>query len=135
MTGRTRLGWGLIVFLVAFGGILAAEGVTLKGSFVWERKDDNRNGDVTAVFTPTGDNQWDVSFHFDWEDGPHIYSGTATGDLSGGDLKGAVEGDSEDRKMSFRFTGSFKDGTFTGTHAFLDKEGELRPTGTLTLRP
>ena len=133
MSDRAPVGWGLILVLVALGGTLAAEDVTLEGSFVWERQDDNRDGDVRAVFTPTGENEWNVAFHFDWEDGPHTYKGTATGSLSSGELKGAVEADGGHRKMSFRFTGSFENSTFTGTHAFLDKEGELRHTGTLTL--
>ena len=134
MRGRARLVWGLMVVLMAVGGVVAAEDVTLNGSFVWEREDDNRTGDLKAIFTPTGDSEWDVTFRFEWEDEDHVYKGTASGSLSDGDLNGAVEGDNEgDHKMSFRFEGSFADGTFTGTHSYLNKEGEAQPSGTLTL--
>ena len=86
MTGRTRVGLGLMVFLVAFGGTLAAKDVTFNGTFVWEREDGNESGEVRAVFTPTGKSAWDVAFHFDWKDEPHIYLGTATGSLSDGEV-------------------------------------------------
>ena len=135
MTRRARMGLGLLVSLAVFAGVLAAEDVTLKGSFVWERNDDNRDGEVTAVFTPTGDTEWAVAFHFNWEDEPHTYKGTATGSLSSGELKGAVEADGDNHKMSFRFSGSFEDGLFTGTHSFVDKSGGLKHSGTLTLKP
>ena len=116
-----------------FGAALAAEDVTFKGTFVWEREDGNRTGDVRAVFTPTDASEWDVAFYFEWEDKPHTYKGTATGSLSDGELKGAVETDDENHKLSFRFTGSFADDTFTGTHGILNREGELKHSGTLTL--
>ncbi|NIM01481.1 MAG: hypothetical protein GTN57_11200 [Acidobacteria bacterium] len=110
---------------------LADEEVTLEGGFVWERSDGNHEGDLKAVLTPTGDGEWDVSFYFDWEDGPHVYTGSCSGSLDG-ELSGDIVGDGE-RKPEFKFTGSFEDGTFSGTHERKGRDGEFRPTGTMTL--
>jgi len=112
---------------------LAGDDITLEGGFVWTRSDGDQAGDLKAIFTPKGDAEWAVAFHFDWEDGPHVYAGTAQGSLTAGTLEGEVVNDSEDRKATFQFSGSFEDGTFTGTHRHLSKEGEYRDTGTITL--
>ena len=114
--------------------VLAAGDVTLEGSFVWARDDGDRTGDLKAVFTPTGKNEWTVAFHFDWENKPHVYKGTARGSLSKGTLEGDVDNDNEEHPASFKFSGDFKRGTFNGTHGHINKEGELKDTGTLTLR-
>ena len=124
------------LFALAFGPSFAEEketDVTLNGQFVWARDDGDRTGDLKAVFTPTGENEWSVSFYFDWEDGPHVWSGTAKGSLTEGALKGEVNNDSEERPQTFRFSGSFTDGLFEGKHAGVrdDKENEL---GSLTLK-
>ena len=92
-----------------------------------------RTGDLKAVFTPTGEGEWDVAFHFDWEDGPHVYKGTAKGDITAGEFGGEVENDNPERQATFRFRGSFEDGKFLGTHGSLQKDGTLRDTGTMSL--
>ena len=119
------------VFFLAAAPGFAGDDVTLEGGFVWERDDGNTDGPLKAILTPTGEGSWDVKFHFDWEDGPHVYSGTCSGSLDG-DLAGDIVGDGE-RKMKFRFSGKFEDGTFNGTHSFVDDEGGLKDSGTLSL--
>jgi len=119
-----------VLFLAAMPG-LAGDDVTLEGAFVWDREDGSREGDLKAIFTPTGDGEWSVAFHFDWEDGPHVYSGTCSGSLDG-ELSGDIVSDGE-REMKFKFSGSFEDGTFSGTHNFVTDEGDLKRAGTLTL--
>ena len=134
----TRIGrWvlGLSVVMLALGTTFAAEPVALEGEFVWERSDGNRNGDVRAVFTPAEEGEWTVAFHFEWEDGPHVYAGTAKGSLETGDLEGEVENDSEENKATFRFSGSFTDGKFTGTHGVVQEDGSLKDLGTISLGP
>ena len=130
---RLAMGVALVALaltVAATGGTLqAADKQTMNGSFVWNNGD--QTGDLEAVFTPTGKNKWDVSFHFTWEGEPHTYSGTAEGNLKKGELKGQVETDGE-RKSQFVFRGEFKDGKFSGTHAGM-RDGEERPTGTMTL--
>ena len=111
----------------------ASDAVTLEGEFVWQRSDGNHAGALRAEFTPTGENTWNVAFHFEWEDGPHTYTGTATGNLATGDLEGEVVNDNPDRKATFRFTGTFENGTYSGTHAHVQEDGSLLDTGTLTL--
>ncbi|HXV75107.1 MAG TPA: hypothetical protein VD788_02230 [Candidatus Polarisedimenticolaceae bacterium] len=120
------------VLAFAYGGGSAAEAVTLEGGFVWERDDGTSDGALTAVLTPDGDGKWNVAFHFDWEDGAHVYSGTCEGSLTG-NLAGEVQSDNQDNTMNFRFSGKFENGTFNGTHAFITKEGEVKDSGTLTL--
>ncbi len=123
--------------LVAACGIgMAGDDVTKTGTFVWEREDKEISGDLKAIFTPRGDadNQWDVAFHFDWEDGPHVYRGTAIGSLAKGKLQGEVVNDNKEHKSTFRFKGKSKKGKFKGTHSHIGEEGELKPTGQLTLQ-
>ena len=93
-------------------GLAEEEDVTLMGEFVWARDDGDRTGELKAVFTPTGKGEWDVSFQFDWEDGAHVWEGTAQGNLKKGSLKGEVLTDNEERQGTFRFNGKFKDGKF-----------------------
>ena len=130
MTQRTRwialLG---ILFLAAMPGF-AGDDVTLEGGFVWEREDGNHEGDLLATLTPTGEGEWAVKFEFDWEDGPHVYSGTCSGSLDG-EFSGDITSDGE-REMKFKFTGTFEDGMYSGTHSFVTEDG-LKPAGTLTL--
>ena len=120
-----------IFFLAAALPGFAADDVTLEGGFVWERSDGNREGDIKATLIPTGDGEWNVSFEFEWEDGPHVYTGTCSGSLDG-ELSGDITGDG-DYKPQFKFSGAFEDGKFSGTHDRVGKDGELKPSGTLTL--
>jgi len=132
MTQRIRWIALLGVFvLAAMPGFAGDKEVTLEGGFVWEREDDNHDGDLTAILTPTADGEWSIAFHFDWEDGPHVYTGTCKGSLDG-EMSGDVTGDGE-RQMKFTFSGAFEDGTFSGISNFVSKEGEVRKAGTLTL--
>ena len=131
MTQRIR--WAALLgalVLAAMPGF-AADDVTLEGGFVWEREDGDHDGDLKAIFTPTGEGTWDVAFHFDWEDGPHVYTGDCSGSLDG-ELEGNITGDGE-REMKFKFSGAFADGAFSGTHGFVTEEGEVKHSGTITL--
>jgi len=119
-----------VFFLAAMPGIAGNE-VTLEGGFVWEREDGNKDGDLKAVLTSTGDGEWSVAFHFDWEDGSHVYTGTCSGSLEG-ELSGEITSDG-DREMNFKFMGSFEDGMFNGKHGFVTEDGDLKHAGTLTL--
>lgn len=126
----------VLAFVAATVGIgLAAEATELNGSFVWERtndkgEDDSKTGDLKAIFVEGEAGKWKVDFHFTWEKKPRVWSGTAEGSLSEGELKGEVFDENKENK--FMFSGSFTDGRFTGTHA---AEGDNGPNqlGTLTL--
>lgn len=131
MTRRIRWIALLGVFFLAAMPGFAGDDVTLEGGFVWEQEDGDREGDLKAVLTPTGNGEWDVSFHFEWEDSPRIFTGTCRGSLDG-ELSGDITSDGE-REMKFKFSGSFEDGTFNGTHGFVTKEGELKQAGKLML--
>lgn len=102
---------------------------TLNGEFIWNR---GPTGPLEAVFTPTGDGTYEVSFHFEFRGEPHTYSGTANGSLTDGTLEGTVK--NENRKRTFTFTGAFgEDGSYKGTHAEVREEEKI-DTGTLTLK-
>ena len=102
---------------------------TLNGSYKWDAR--GSEGDLEAVFTPTGDNTSNVSFNFEFRGKAHTYTGTAEGGLGEGALSGTVL--NESKKRTFTFTGDFSDGEFSGTHAEMHGESEVE-TGTLTLK-
>ena len=116
--------------LIASAAVMAEEGetTTLNGQFIWEGG--NSTGDLEAIFTPNGDDGWNVDFHFEFRGKPHVYSGTASGSLSEGKLEGRVL--NENKKRTFTFEGSFEDGAFSGTHAEVNGD-KASSTGTLTL--
>ncbi len=101
---------------------------TFKGEFTWSQR--NHTGDIEAIFTPTGNGTWDVAFHFLFRDQPHVYAGTASGELSAGELQGTVQ--NENKERTFRFRGQIEDGKFEGRHVEVDGTDE-QETGTLTL--
>jgi len=111
-------------------GIFAAsQQQTLKGEYY---SDGDEGGDLEAVFTPAGEDRWSVDFHFTFQGQPHVFSGTARGNLVDGELEGTVR--TEDQRGTFTFRGAFADGVFYGTHAQLVEDGREQKTGTLTLR-
>jgi hypothetical protein len=130
MTRGARFVWVGVVVLAACGVAPGADGPrTLRGAYLWS--DGGSKGDLEAVFTPSGEGRWEVEFRFRYGGEPHVYSGTAEGSLSEGELMGAVK--TENNGRTFTFRGTFREGAFTGTHAEVGDDGE-HPTGTLTLR-
>lgn len=125
----------LIVALLISAPLLLAEDAaapetrTLNGTYVWDAR--GSEGDLEAVFTPTGENKWDVKFHFEFRGKSHTYSGTAEGKLGDGAMSGTVLNETE--KRTFTFAGEFADGAFSGTHAERHGESEV-DTGTLELK-
>ena len=109
--------------------VATAEGEerTFSGHYRWDAQD--LSGNLEAVFTPTGETTWDVSFHFEFQ-GPHTYVGTAEGSLEKGLLEGTVFNERETR--SFDFRGTIKKGKFRGVH-FESTGGARRKTGTLSM--
>ena len=136
MKQLVRLASGFAILSLVFtGAAVASDEVTLEGSFVWARDDGDLTGDLTAIMTPEGEGgeKWSVAFHFVWEEKPHVYLGTASGGLDKGPLTGTAESDDPENRILFRFSGDVKDGTFTGTHGFVQKDGTLKDGGSLTL--
>ena len=117
-----------ILLTVSSGTAGAEETQTLTGEFWWTHR--GTTGDLEAIFTPKGEGKWEVAFHFDYRGKSHVYSGTAEGSLTSGELKGTVLNERKDR--TFTFSGTVKDGKFTGTHAEAEDDGE-RETGTFSL--
>ena len=121
-----------LILLTVFVSSMAFAGTqeprTFSGHYDWDAQD--LSGNLEAVFTPTGESTWDVSFHFTFQ-GPHTYVGTAEGSLEAGKLEGTVVNERETRK--FDFSGTVKKGKFRGTH-FESTNGARRKTGTLSLK-
>ena len=107
------------------------EDLTLNGTYVWSSSP-NEPGDLRAVFTPAGEGKWTVNFYFHFSGRDRIYTGTAEGDLSNGNLKGEVK--NEEKKRTFTFEGTTKNGDFSGQHAEVGGRYGSRKTGTLELK-
>ena len=125
----------LAISLIVLTAALSASGVpaeenarTFKGHYRWAAIDEA--GDVEAVFLPTGEETWEVSFHFEFRGSPHTYIGTAEGSVTDGKLTGEVFNERETRKFGFR--GMVKEGKFRGTH-FETTGGSRLRTGTLSM--
>ncbi|RMH18431.1 MAG: hypothetical protein D6696_13115 [Acidobacteria bacterium] len=128
---KTALSLALVAIVLsslAFAAAGADANRTLTGEYVWDQT--GRGGALEAVFTPTGDGTWEVSFHFTFRGRPHTYSGTAEGSLDDGPLEGTVK--NENRRRTFTFQGTVEGGLFRGTHAEIE-DGRAYRTGTLTL--
>ena len=111
------------------GNLPAAEtSRTLTGEYVSSFESGRQP--LRAVFTPTGEDQWNVIFYFKFHGKKHEYEGTAEGTLDGGELSGTVQ--NENKRRTFTFQCRFRDGEFRGTHAEIKRTGERR-TGSLTL--
>ena len=117
----------LLLLLCLGGGASAADKRTLNGEYVWNQ---GAKGDLEAVFTATGQDEWKVAFHFRFRGRDRTYRGVAEGSLSDGKLEGRVRNENERRTFTFR--GEFEDGEFRGTHAETTGGGQRR-TGTLKL--
>ena len=124
-----------ILLLVIGCGALAAkdenekkDGKTLTGKYHWSQT--GEAGDLEAVFTPAGENKWNVDFRFAHGGDDHVYSGSAEGNLKDGALSGRVT--NEAGKREFTFEMKFEEGRFTGTHAEVTG-GNEKKTGTLNL--
>ena len=119
----------LLALLVASMSFAAAEETRkFTGHYQWDGQD--LSGNLEAVFTPTGESTWGVTFHFTFQ-GPHTFVGTAEGSLKTGKLEGTVFNERETRTFAFR--GTIKKGKFRGAH-FETTGGAPRTTGTLSMR-
>jgi hypothetical protein len=124
------MGLGVIGMSLALlaGSARGEDTRTVKGEYVWTKG--GESGELEAVFTPAGEDAWDVAFHFTFKGDAHVYSGTAQGALSTGDLSGKVR--NENKRRTFTFAGQVEKGVFTGTHAEIKDDGQT-DMGTLTL--
>ncbi len=120
-----------LLLLTAFGTVAGSGGEeTLVGSYVWNS---GRPSDLKATFTATGENRWDVAFHFRFRGRAEVFSGTAAGNLATGKLEGRVKNRGGSGSRTFSFRGEFENGTFRGKHAEVFGRRESA-TGTLTLK-
>jgi hypothetical protein len=120
----------LCLLFLTVPGLMADDSKTFNGEYFW--KQSNHEGTLKAVFKKTAEQKWDVSFFFTFRGEDHTYTGTAEGNLSEGPLKGSVQ--NENKKRTWRFDGTFKEGKFSGDHVELQGEREVA-TGTLSLMP
>ena len=128
MTGKLRNLVLLTIFVSSMAYAATDETRTFSGYYRWDAQD--LSGDLEAVFVPTGEATWDVTFSFKFQ-GPHTFAGTAEGSLKSGKLEGTVRNERETR--SFDFRGTVKKGKFRGVH-FESTGGARRRTGTLSMK-
>lgn len=130
MQAITRSAMVLIFISLLASGVAAGETMNLSGSYNWSQG--GQGGDLQADFTPTGEDTWDVSFHFTFRGKDHTYTGTAQGSLTEGEMSGEVR--NESGKRTWTFEGSFNGkGKFKGTHVETTGGGNTK-TGTLNLK-
>lgn len=87
---------------------------------------------LRAEFRPTGEQRWEVAFHFRWSGEDRIYRGTAEGFLGEGLLEGRVR--NEDQRRIFTFRCEFdRKKRCKGRHAEVVRTGE-HETGTISLK-
>ena len=99
-----------------------------EGQYKWVNM--NNPGPLRAEFTATGENRWNVDFYFRFEGRERMYSGTAEGSLSQGELKGKIR--NENGRRSFTFEADLDNGRLEGTHRETTRSRSRR-TGTLKL--
>lgn len=119
--------------LFAFVNLGAAEeAVVMKGHFVWNKQKDQKH-DLTATFTPAGDDEWDVVFNFSWKNKPKRYSGEAKGSLVRGKFEGTALTDGGKRRWTY--TGKTVAGTLRCKHTQTMRDGKkgTRETGKFEL--
>lgn len=128
MTRKLRNLVLLTIFVSSIAYAATGETRTFSGYYRWDGQD--LSGNVKAVFVPTGEATWDVTFSFKFQ-GPHTFKGTAEGSLKSGKLVGTVRNERETRTFDFR--GTVKRGKFRGVH-FESTGGARRKTGTLSMK-
>ena len=78
------------ILVTTLFGLSAAAGdeVVNRGEYVW--KVDGHRNEVEAVFTPRGEDTWDVEFRFAYARRRGVYQGMARGSLRDGVVHGEV---------------------------------------------
>ena len=64
---KRSIGFGLVALVFVAGVIMAGDEVTLEGEFLWNAGGGDTRGDLRAVFSPTGENEWSLRLS---DDGP-----------------------------------------------------------------
>ena len=112
------------VFAEAAGG-----DVKLSGTFNWTSKK-GQEFPIEAVLTPSGANEWKVTFTFNWDKKPNTWTGTVKGGLENGE----ISGDSTFGKRTFTFKGTVKDRLISFQHQ--ETTGNKpQNTGSCVLKP
>ncbi len=111
-------------------GAPAAEAVTYGGTFNWNREK-GKTHPLKGVFTPVGENKWNVIWSFKWKKKPVTYKGVVEGNLVNGNITG--KSSTKDGKRNWTFTGTAKDGVMTCNHKELKGRKET-PTGTIIIK-
>ena len=122
-----RLASAFLLLALATLPTTAADSRVLEGSYQWSNGDD---GPLEATFVATGPETYEVVFRFRFQGKKNTWKGTATGSLEDGAIKGRVKAGRMKRYWVFEC--AFDGSSCQGNHAE-DKNGELVPSGTLSL--
>lgn len=97
------------------------------GQYDWR---DGGTGDLSAEFKPDGDNQWRVTFRFDFDGSSKTWKGKAEGNLEDGS---EVTGTASWKSRDWGWTATIEEGTMRGKHTELKSRGRTYDTGTFEL--
>ena len=90
-----------------------ATSIALQGTFTWS-KEGSQKHELHAKLTPTGTNEWQAIWDFNWKQRPTTFTGTVKGNLRNGAVTGT--GETQDGHRHFTFEGTAKDGSITFEH-------------------
>ena len=113
----------LLVLLLATIPVLANEKQNFTGSYQW---DNGGTGKLTMELKPKGDDEWKVTYRFEWGGDKRSWKGTATGSLEDGT---SVLGTAKWSGRNWRFEAEIVDGKMTGVHTEVNDKKSFK-TGT-----
>lgn len=128
---KFSLAVGILGSVAALGVMAAttAPVINLRGTFTWANEA-NQKHELHAKLTPTGTNEWQAVWDFNWKQRALTWTGTVKGNLRNGAMIGT--GDTPDGKRHFTFEGTAKDGAITCEHYEVTRG--KKSTGTAELR-
>lgn len=109
--------------------VYSADKITMKGTY---KSIKYGSGPMTGIFTKTGTNKYDAVFNFVWKKKDYTYTGTITGNLSKGTIKGDIL--NETKKRRFIFTAKVSGGKMKGKQWETYGKSKKKPRGTFEIK-
>ena len=115
----------LAVCLPALAEKKAAQ--TFTGTYDWKQ---GGKDELSAEFTPKGEDSWKVQFRFRWDGESRSWQGTAKGSLEDG---GKLTGTATSGGREWEFEAKVSEGVMRGSHTELKNGGKRYDTGSFEI--